>query len=306
MTDFSVLPLQLGNASGAEPLGQRVNAFLVGDRTLVNAGHPSQIETLKAQLRANGVEPQNIERIVCTSWAIDVVGGARHFPKADVFVVSPDGVAPHVYSEFVEAEKLRTLPYLSFAKADAESFFGRWFDGAPHRLEFVPLMLGASVALDGVVFDTHALHGFDPGAALFHSADEHVLFASELVLSGTPGQVRDPQGFLGDLDRAANLGAMAVFCNHGGYSLRGADDLRRATRWANNLLSNAQHAMRGGATLAEFVERDLGYIPDDPVEFALRLQAMHPFLEELVQSHVIDAVGSGFDRRYGTNVEVRL
>ncbi|MEZ4461841.1 MAG: hypothetical protein R3E66_19395 [bacterium] len=47
---------------------------------------------------------------------------------------------------------------------------------------------------------------------------------------------------------------------------------------------------------------DTGYLPDPP-SWPCALAAMHPFLEELVESRVIEADGEGLDRICGTNVE---
>lgn len=302
-----ITPLLLGNVPGVEPLGSRVHAFLTqAPYTLINTGHSSQIETLKAQLKVVGVEPGQIERIICTSWHVDSMGGVRHFPRADVFVLSPDGRQPYEYRDILDAERESLLPYLTFTGADVSAFFERWLGATPGRVEFIPLSLGSTVMAGGIAYEVQPLHGFDAGACLLYAPATQTLFGSELVLDGAPPNVRDPQAFLGDLDRAASLGAQRVFPTHGNHSLRGSADLKRAARWANNLLSNAQHAMRGGATLAEFVERDLGYIPEDPVEFALRMRAIKPFLDELVDSRVVEADGEGLERRYGTNVGARV
>ncbi|MEZ4461839.1 MAG: hypothetical protein R3E66_19385 [bacterium] len=73
--------ITLGHASPVEPLGQSVNAFLVGPPyALINTGHVLQVDKLKAQLQALSVEPAAIERIVCTSWSVNITGVARHFP----------------------------------------------------------------------------------------------------------------------------------------------------------------------------------------------------------------------------------
>lgn len=303
----AITPIPLGNVPGVEPFGSRVNVFLLAEPfTLINTGHPSQVDDLKSQLKALGVEPGQIERIVCTSWSIDSVGGVRHFPRADVFLLSPDGLQPYEYRDVIDAEKNTLRPYLKFAGAPADDFFHRWFGQAPGRIDFIPLALGSAVVAGKHTFDVHPLHGFDPGACLLYAPETQALFGSELVLDGTPPNVRSPQAFLADLDRAASLGATHVYPTHGSGSSRASADLKRAARWANNLLSNAQHAMRGSASLAEFVERDLGYIPEDPVEFALRMRAIKPFLDELVDSRVVEAEGEGLERRYGTNVGARV
>lgn len=305
--NFSIQHIGLGNAFDVEPLGQNVNAYLVGPPFgLINAGHPSQVDALKAAIRQHGTDASAIERIVCTSWSIDSVGATRHFPRADVFVLSPNGRAPKTYREWVDDQKAVLEPYLNHANADVKAFFDSWFGAAPSNLEFIPLSVGNSLMIGGLTLDVLPLHGFDEGACMLHARDQKALFCSELSLNGLPPSARNPQEFLGDLDRAAATEATHVYPTHGRPSVRGAMDLRRAARWANNLLSNAQHAMRGGVTLAGFVERDLGYRPEDPVEFALRMRAIHPFLEELVASHVIEAEGEGFVRVYATNIETRV
>lgn len=307
MTQSSIRLIQLGNAFDVEPIGQDVNAYLVGPPFgLINAGHPSQVDALKASIREHGTDSSAIERIVCTSWSIDSVGSTRHFPRADVFLLSPDGRAPKTYRDWVETQKTALEPYLKHTGADLRAFFADWFGAAPSNLEFIPLSVGNSLAIGGLTLDVLPLHGFDEGACVLHDREHHALFCSDLSLNGLPPEVRNPQAFLGDLDRAAATGATHVYPTHGKPSTRGEMDLRRAARWANNLLSNAQHAMRGGVTLAGFVERDLGYQPENPVEYALRMHAIHPFLEELVDSHVIEAEGEGFHRIYATNIETRV
>jgi glyoxylase-like metal-dependent hydrolase (beta-lactamase superfamily II) len=303
----SIRPINLGNAFDVEPIGQGVNAFLVGPPLgLINAGHPCQVDALKAAIRQNGADASAIERIVCTSWAIDSVGGTRHFPRADVFLLSPDGRAPKTYRDWVDTQKAALEPYLKHTGADIRAFFNTWFGAAPSNLEFIPLSVGNSLTIGGISLEVLPLHGFDEGACILHARAQSALFCSELSLNGLPPDVRNAQAFLGDLDRAAATGATSVYPTHGRPSTRGEMDLRRAARWANNLLSNAQHAMRGGVTLAGFVERDLGYPPENPVEYALRMHAIHPFLEELVTSHVIEAAGEGFHRVYATNIEPRV
>lgn len=305
MITANVHTIPLGNVSPVEPLGQSVNVFLVGPPyTLINVGHLSQIDALKAGLRALKVSPGAIERILCTSWSLDVLGGTRHFPRADVFMLSPDGIAPHHFDRWVTSEKTRLGPYFDYVGAD-NTFTEMWFDGSPARVEMIPLHVGAIVAAGGLRLEVQALNGFDPGAMMLFDPEAKVLFSSEIVLSGLPAAVRNPQGFLGDLDRAAATEAQFIYPNHGFTSAHGKMDIKRAARWANNLLSNARHAMRGGVTLAEFIERDLGYRPDD-AELALRMAAFHPFLDELVDSRVIDAEGTGMERIYGTNVETRV
>ena len=95
--DETLWQITLPNPSvSALPAARPINVYLFTGSApaLLNAGHPSQQRALAAALREIGVEPSRIERVVSTSWSIDVVGGIAGLPGADLFLLSPDMIQP--------------------------------------------------------------------------------------------------------------------------------------------------------------------------------------------------------------------
>ena len=77
-----------------------VNAYLVDDRdrdvadpalTLVDAGTPGKTAELRAEIRAAGYDVDDVDRILCTHYDFDHVGGVAELDlDAPVFAMEPD------------------------------------------------------------------------------------------------------------------------------------------------------------------------------------------------------------------------
>src|SRR5690554_1963300 len=80
-----------------EALRAPTNVYLCGPApwALINAGHPAlHAEDLSRALSECGVRADQIDRIIATSWEVESVGGAQNFPHAELYMLSPDMLAP--------------------------------------------------------------------------------------------------------------------------------------------------------------------------------------------------------------------
>jgi glyoxylase-like metal-dependent hydrolase (beta-lactamase superfamily II) len=298
-----------------EPVSGATNVYLLDGETpaLVNAGHPSQFETLAKAIRSTGVELSAIERILHTSWSVAVLGGAKNFPDVDHFVFSPDMTQPRNYRAVLEERRDELLDladellehdkYADANRADVERFVERYFVPVPPQLDFVPVRRGHVVHAADFELEAIAAPGPTPGHTCLFEEDKSLLFTGDIALSGMPEAVDEVQSYFVTLERLIELEPDRLLPNSGDVSERGAWTLQCAHRFVNNFMSNAPQAMYQEPTLVEFAERDWGRQPEDFAETVLKIQVYQKLMDELVRSRMIEAEGEGLDRRYGTDVE---
>ncbi len=294
-----------------EPLASSTNVYLsvsdAGDIGLVNSGHPLQRDALREALASLDITPPQIDRVVYTSWEVDSLGNSELFASAAHMVVSPDMQRPRDYGGWVDEMRGEVRGYLDWLESkdvdlhDAE--LDSLYPEMPDKLAFMPIRPGLKVCVGSLELEVIATPGFDPGHALLWSADHRTLFCGNIEFDGLPSHIREVQGYLISVERSIELNPELVLPGRGAPQPRGVWSLRRTLRWANNYLSNVGAALVGGPTLAEFVERDRGRGPENPVEFALLMRQYRPFLDELARSRMIEIEGKGLDIRYGIDVE---
>jgi glyoxylase-like metal-dependent hydrolase (beta-lactamase superfamily II) len=304
------------------PVDEATNVYLLhgSDRgreapALVNAGHPSQFEPLCHALRELDVEMSDLERVVYTSWNIEVLGAAANLPNVDHFVFSPDMVEPANFEGHVarRRQQLRTLARQivdneqRYAVEDldaVEAFVSSYYPPMPATLRFIPLRSGHTLAAGRFEFEVIATPGPDDGHIALYDAKKRTLFGGSFAATGLPERVEEVQSYLISLERLQQLEVDALLLNRGkAYKKRGDWTVRRALRFFNSFMSTAPAAMHGAPTVIEFIERDLGYHIDSLAELILQLERYKPPMDELVRARMIDAEGEGLKRRYGTDVE---
>lgn len=296
-----------------EALARSVNVYLVegASPALINAGHPAHAEALAAALRERGLTPARIERIVATSWHIDVVGGATRFPRADLFVSSPDMRAPRDYEMQIEARRGELLEIAQqiagahdeFRIEPVEAAVERYFPRMTRDLRFAPLRNGQFVRAGELRLEVLATGGPGPGHMALYESDREMLFCGDFTLSGLPRRLDDTQSYLVSLERLAELTSRLALPNCGRVYDQGRWTISRAAKFVNNFLSNAPAALVRQPTVIEFVERDRGYTVDEPLELVLAFERFRSLFEELVRTRTVAAEGDGVDRRYGVDVD---
>ena len=294
-------------------LGARTNVYLVEDSlpTLINAGHPTQNETLLRALRACDTAPSDIERIICTSWEIGILGGATQFPRADLFVLSPDMQAPRDLEMQVDVARQHLLQRAAemaevdqnFRRQPVEDAMGRYYPRMTRNLGVIPLRNGHFVRAGPLKLEVLATAGPGPGHMALFGADDGYLFCGDFAMSGLPDRLDNAQGYLVSMDRLAELPAHRVLPNRGRSYTRGRLTVTRAARFINNFLTNVPSVLVQGPTVLDFIERDRGHVIENPVDLLLTFDVYHTLFEELVRTRTIAAEGEGMQRRYGVDVE---
>ena len=299
--------------SGYEPLVESVNVYLVeGDSpALINVGHPAQADALAAALRQCSVTPADIERIIATSWEIDVVGGAVRFPRADLFVLSPDMEAPRDFEIQIE-QRRQHLRQLAVEMSEHEEDFSprvvdelidRFYPRMTRSLRFAPLRNGNYVQAGPLRLEVLATAGPGPGHMALYAADEELLFCGDFAMSGLPDRLDDAQAYLVSLGRLARLASKRVMPNRDRTFKQGRWTVSRAANFLNNFLSNAPAALVRAPTVYDFVERDRGLTTEEPLELLFTGELFRTLFDELVRTGAVAAEGQGLDRRYGIDVD---
>ncbi|MGM0557214.1 MAG: MBL fold metallo-hydrolase [Myxococcota bacterium] len=298
------------------PVGQANNVYLLGGEypALINAGHPSQFDALCQALHELEAAPSQIHRIVYTSWRIDVLGAAPNFPGADHFVLSPDMMQPRDYEAYIGERRQAFLTdaehivdqhdnYDDDDLDDAEAFARRYWPRMTHRLNFIPIRSGHSVAAGSLSFEAIEAPGANPGNLALYDSQAETLFCGDVTLKGMPDFIDDVQPYLVSLERLLKIEAEHLLPNFGKASLRSQWMIKRALSFLNNFLSNAPAAMHEAPTVIEFIEADRGHKLDSLVELVFEMQRYRRPMDELARARMIDTEGQGLAKRYGVDVE---
>lgn len=302
-----------GLAEVPEALARPINVYLVEGPTpaLINAGHPGHADALGRALRSRGLSPASIERIIATSWEIDVLGGAAQFPRADLFVASPDMQAPRDYEMQLQSRRRRFVEVArEIAEVDdglrvqpVEEATQRYFPRMTRDLRFAPLRNGQFVRAGSLRLEVLATGGPGPGHLALYDEDRQLLFCGDFSLSGLPDRLDDTQSYIVSMERLAELSSRTALPNSGRVYDKGRWTVARAANFLNNFLSNAPSALVRQPTVIEFVERDRGYTVDEPMELVVAYDRYRELFEELVRTRTVAAEGEGAGRRYGVDVD---
>ena len=297
------------------PYARPNNVFVLTGESpaLINAGHPSQKGALFEALSTLGLRPQDIQRVMATSWQVDMIGGATHLPEADLFAFSPDMVQPRHYGQWLAQERALRV---DFATAlDAFEPFDRTLDWEGMRatldvyypsdlttLPIIPVSSGQRVALGQRTLEVIGAHGPDEGHVMLHDPQHDMLFAADIIQNGLPEQVYEVRQHLRALERADVLAPAQVYPNHGRPIKRARLRVKHARMFLENFIDNAPLAMHKDPTLTRFVYQDLGIEPTDMVRYTETLRTYQILLDELGRSRLLDTVGEGLGRRYGVGL----
>lgn len=309
-----LIRIELPALDGVSPaLSAATNVYLVDHPSpaLINAGHPAQFDHLVRALRECGITPADVERIIATSWRIDVVGAAPQFPGADLFVLSPDMRTPRDLEMQIETRRQHLTKMAArmadfdedFRRRPVEEAIERYYPRLTRDLRFAPLRNGHFVHAGRRRLEVLGTGGPGPGHMALYDADDELLFCGDFAMTGFPRHIADPQAYLVNLERLAKLSSNRVLPNRGRTFKQGRWTVSRAANFLNNFLSNAPAALVRGPTILEFMERDRGQLPDDPVELLLTYERFKLLFDELVRSRAIAADGEGLTRRYGVDVD---
>ncbi len=296
-----------------EAVARAVNVYLVEghSKALINVGHPGCTEALTRALHTLDVSPADIERIIATSWQIDVLGAATHFPGADLFVLSPDMRAPGDYEAQVNQQRdglMETAETLGeaddgFDVEPVRRAVQRYFPAVTRDLRFIPLRNGHFVNAGALRLEVLATGGPGPGHMALYNEDEKLLFCGDFAVTGLPRLLENTQSYLVGLQRLAELPSEKVLPNEGRTYKQGRWTMSRAANFINNFLSNVPAALVRGPTVVEFIERDRGYPIEDSVELVVAYRRFRRLFDELVRAGTVAAEGEGVQRRYGVDVE---
>ena len=298
----------------AEPIGHATNVYLIRGKApaLIGAGHPTQFKILSNALRELGVSASQIERVIYTSWDVDVLAGATNFVEVDHFVFSPDMVTPFDYESQVEAIRqeifeladdiIAALPEAGFEREGLEHNLQTYYPAMPRRLNFIPLREGLKVQAGSLTLDVLASPGPFAGHCCLYEAERKWLFSGDFAFQGMPENLEEAQTYLLSLERLAGLDVNLAFPTRGKHDTRGRWALSRGFRFFNNFLSSVPSALVRAPTILEFIEQDLGYRPENLLELVYTYRRYLLLFDELVRLRVITCEGSGLNRQYGTNV----
>lgn len=296
------------------PAARPNNVYLLtgeGGPALINAGHPAQFSALSNALRDCGVEVSQIERVIATSWSLDHLGAAPRLRHADVFVLSPDMLAPRHLEPVIRArmDAWRSaldawlahaqVPDSDDVRASFDAFERAWAPNAADFDTFIPIRQGHILRAADLTLEVFATPGPNEGHACLFERERGWLFSSELGLQGLPEHVSGVRAYLNSLARMMDLDPQHLLPSFGQPQPRAKYALLRSLRFLDNFLTNAPLTLSEGPTLFEFVYRDLGLAPSDHIRYAATLLSYRAFLEELGRSGVIDTAWEGFERRYG-------
>ncbi len=294
-------------------LGRPTNCYVVDGPApaLINAGHPAQQPALMAGLEKIGVRPEAVERVIATSWRLDILGGAMAFPQADRFICSPDMVTPRDYEAYLETRRKRWDGAAQALATHNDEFDGElvgqaiadYFVATTRDLRFIPLSNGHILRAGELSLEVLRCGGPGPGHMALYDSERGILFSGDLALSGLPDRLDDTQAYLVSMERLAKLPSEQVFPNQGRDYRQGRWTVARAANFINNFLSNAPSALVRQPTVLEFVMRDQGLDASEPVELLKACQRFESLLEELVRARKIAAEGEGAGRRYGVDVD---
>ncbi|MBA2662020.1 MAG: MBL fold metallo-hydrolase [Bradymonadaceae bacterium] len=312
-----VIQISLSKPAGlAQPAGRSNNVYLLlGEAcALINAGHPSQFQSLLAAIREAGITPAHIERVIYTSWDVDMLAGASNFLQADHFVFSADMVEPTSLEKHVDAQReafratARQLRdhIITADGADlgsVEAFIAAYYPPVTEQFKGIPLRGGHFVRAGNLELEVLATPGPTAGHACLYSADRKWLFSGNFSMAGLPEEIVEVQAYLIGLERLMKLSVERLLPAFGQAYERGNWTLGRALRFMNHFLSSAPSALVQGPTVLEFIERDLGYRPDDLVELVFAFRKYRALFDELVRTHNIEARGIELARRYGTDID---
>ena len=300
------------------PASRPLNVYLIVGQapTLINAGHPLQSLALGRALREIGLMPERIERVIFSSWAYHLVGGAQAFPDAQLYMQSADMLAPRDYGAVVAKERdlwqrateelLEEHGYAQRCDADAvRRFFDAYFPPSLRPLHVTPLRHGHVIRAGVRHLTVLATPGPHASHLSFYEEERGELFSGELTLEGLPDRIDEVQSYLESQQRLMDLNARVLLPNYGpGVDRhRATSRLQRGARFMHNFLMNATAALQGAPRLIDFSEQDLGFKPRDVTRFALTLLAHRAFFEELVRARGVAASGEGLARRYGTDLD---
>lgn len=315
-----IVQIALGKPEGlAESIARSTNVYLLQGDTfaLINTGHSSQIQSLLAAIREAGISPDRIERVIYTSWDGEALGGASYFPQADHFVLSPDMIQPSGLEKQIakrRSEFLRLAKQIDRSVStdetaaestgyDAAEQFASWYyPSAADLFRCIPLRDGQFVRAGNLEFEVMATPGPSSGNLSLYNAENAWLFAGNFAISGMPTEISAVQSYLISLERMMKRQVEQVFPTYGSPQGRGNWTLGGALRFMNSFLTSAPQALIKSPTILEFIELDLGYMPEDLVEVVFLYRKYHALFEELVRTQNMAAEGEGLDRRYGTDV----
>ena len=269
---------------------------------LIGAGHIRHRAELEAALADLGIKPSDVTRVVSGSWTAEALGGARAFPNADLFVASDDGVRPRRWGSWLEGQRARWLAVADeilsknprWDREPVVSWAQTTFAGS-ERLDFIPLHPGHRVRVGAAELQVLPAPGpHDAHAALWCQTSD-VVFAGALQLDGLPTMVDSAEQLLASLEVLSQTGARMVCPTNGRPSLRGAD---RQIRFCNNYLTAAPQLLSEAKTALEVTDADLGFEPDNPVEYIEAYISHRAMLDELAAIGVLHAHGNGLERTY--------
>ncbi len=312
--DDDLIQIQLSGVAGVSgPFAEPVYVYLVGGSApaLINVGHPSTEEALVAALRECDVSPAQIERIVATSWDPRVIGGVARFPGADLFVLSPDMRAPGDLELVFENQRKRwrgladefAAEDSEFSRRTVQDFVQAFFPRVTRDLGFLPLRDGHRLRIGSLDLEVLATGGPGPGHLSLFDEARGLMFTGDFALMGLPDEIEHPRAYLLSLERMAELRPTKVLPNRGQVLPRGRQTLMSAGRFLNTFLTNVPLALVKGPTVLQFLERDRGRLPEDPLELLAAYEVHRMLLDELVRTRTIAAEGDGLHRRYGVDVQ---
>lgn len=296
-----------------EPLRRDRYVFLVdGPRpALVNGVHPQHVDRLRQGLQEHGYALEDIERVVYTSWHIEVLGSLFEMPWADHFVFSPDMIAPTDYRAYIQrqrhalekiAEKLDEEK-LKGGREAFQDFLDDYFSLPGERMDFIPIQGGHKLRVGPLSCEVLVKRGPSEGHICLLERDREMLFGGELVVSGMPNTVDDVQAYLVSLENLQELDASLLYSNFRGKLKRPSWQIGRTMRFMNNFLNHAPATMYNAPTVREFIENDRGRPVESFSRLVLLINKFKNPLDELERMGMIETDGSGLSKKYGVDVD---
>lgn len=183
------------------------NAYLVddGEVTLIDAGTPMGIDTLRAELREAGYDEADVDRVLVTHFDLDHVGGLSHLAfDGPIFAMEPD-------ASFLDGS---AKPSLSNHKGVLQRLLDIWLTRPSKSI--------TRLADGAVVGGFTAFHtpGHTPGHAVYVHENLGAAFLGDLV-AGDDGALKTPPRLLAYSSRENAQSVRNLAARHLSFEIAG-------------------------------------------------------------------------------------
>lgn len=286
-------PETLGYTWGA---ARNVYVFTGDAPALIDSGYAHSADQLHHALQALNIAPEDIRRIVLTSYTADAVGAAHTFPNARLWTaLKPENaVLNHARAHYQKIfDALLSLPDIpsAWTAEYAQHILHTVFAAPTADIQY--LESGQPIRLGRWILDALDTPGLAYPAAAYFAADRGWLFSGPAINMQPRAILDDPTHML---DTLVALGAMSIKKI---LPVRGDIDphpdifFRTLSLHVTNMRANMKYIFEDPQSSIDLVHADFGYWPDDLLETAARLMTYDSVFREFDAAGVVHIVEDG-------------